>query len=186
MVFQEDALLRSRAMGGASGSAHWGGGGGARRGRAASPSRSPKRCSPTRTPRSPRARIPRDACDRACSAFDHAVGRSGPDLRRGFAVLSFVLEWLPLLVVGAPSRMSKLPMDWRIAYLEALESSRIGLLAMLMVAFKVPLCIPAFEEGDEVRLTALRSTSTDRAGAYFSRRCQGGVRAGRSIPSQRI
>src|SRR3954468_2441884 len=39
------------------------------------------------------------ACERAVSALDHATGRSSSDLRRGFAVLSALLEWLPLFVI---------------------------------------------------------------------------------------
>ena len=100
------------------------------------------------------------ACERAVSAFDRAIGRSSADLRRGFAVLSFVLEWLPLFIVGKPSRMSRLPIDERVRYLEALESSKVGLLTMLMVAFKVPLCIPAFEEDAELALTGFDRETT--------------------------
>jgi hypothetical protein len=59
--------------------------------------------------------------------------------------------------------MSRLPLERRVAYLEALESSRVGLLAMLLVAFKVPLSIPAFEEGDELASTGFdRPTTASR------------------------
>jgi hypothetical protein len=56
--------------------------------------------------------------------------------------------------------MSRLPLRARLAYLEALESSRVGLLSMLLVAFKVPLCIPAFEEGAELAMTGFDRAST--------------------------
>src|SRR5262249_6627904 len=78
---------------------------------------------------------------------------TSPGLRRGIAVLSLLLEWLPLFVIGALGRMSRLPIERRFAYFEALESSRFGLLAMLVVAFKVPLAVPAFEEAEELALT---------------------------------
>jgi hypothetical protein len=97
------------------------------------------------------------ACARGVDWLDDSLGRSSPDLRRGFAVLAFVLEWLPVFVVGAPGRMSRMPLDRRVAYLSALESSRIGWLSMLLVAFKVPLSLAAFEEGEE-----LASTGFDR------------------------
>jgi hypothetical protein len=99
-------------------------------------------------------------CDRAVSAFDRAIGQSSADLRRGFAVLGLLLEWLPLFVIGAPSRMSRLPLERRLAYFEALEASRIGLFAMLLVAFKVPLAIPAFEEAEELALTGFDRPDT--------------------------
>ena len=98
-----------------------------------------------------------EACARGVAWLDDALGRSSPDLRRGFALLSLALEWLPIFVVGAPGRMSRLPLDRRVAYLEALETSRVGWLSMLLVAFKVPLAIAAFEEGEE-----LASTGFDR------------------------
>jgi hypothetical protein len=99
-------------------------------------------------------------CDRAVSCFESSVGRSSADLRRGIAVLSLLLEWLPIFVIGAPSRMSRLPIARRVLYLEGLESSRIGLLAMLLVAFKVPLAIAAFEEAEELALTGFDRPDT--------------------------
>jgi hypothetical protein len=98
-----------------------------------------------------------EACERAVAGLDDSLARSSGELRRAFGVLAIVLELLPLLVIGVPRRMSRLPLERRLAYLEALESSRIGWFSMLLVAFKVPLCIPAFEEGEE-----LRSTGFDR------------------------
>jgi hypothetical protein len=103
---------------------------------------------------------PEKTLDRAVEALDRAVFRGSADVRRGFGVLSFALEWLPIFVIGAPSRMSQLSLGRRVHYLEALESSRIGLLAMLMVAFKVPLCIPAFEEPEELARTGFDRPST--------------------------
>ena len=103
---------------------------------------------------------PRELCERAVIAFDRSIGRGSKDLRRGFAVLTLALEIAPLLVIGAFSRMSRLPIDRRVAYLEALETSRIGLLSMLFVAFKVPLCIPAFEDGAELALTGFDRPTT--------------------------
>jgi hypothetical protein len=97
--------------------------------------------------------------------MDHSLGRSGADLRRGFVALSLLIELLPLFVVGAPSRMSKLPIARRVAYLEALEASRFSLFPLLLVAFKVPLCVPAFEDGEE-----LLSTGFDRASTASRRR----------------
>lgn len=93
------------------------------------------------------------ACARGVDWLDESLGSSSPDLRRGFAALSFALEWLPIFVVGAPARMSRMPLNRRVAYLEALETSRIGWLSMLLVAFKVPLALAAFEEGEELAST---------------------------------
>lgn len=95
----------------------------------------------------------REVCERAVRGLDRSVALASSDVRRAFGLLTILLEWLPLFVIGAPHRMSRLPIDARVRYLEALESHRIGLFAMLLVAFKVPLAIPAFEEGEELALT---------------------------------
>lgn len=92
-------------------------------------------------------------CARAADALSMSVGMASGDLRRGYAVLLTLIELLPLFVIGAPGRMSRLPLHRRVAYLEALETSRIGLLSMLFVAVKVPLCIPLFEEAEALALT---------------------------------
>src|SRR3954464_11000043 len=61
-----------------------------------------------------------ELCAHAVDNLDDAVGRSSPDLRRGFGFLAFLMEWLPLFVIRAPGRMTRLPLDRRLAYLEAL------------------------------------------------------------------
>lgn len=99
----------------------------------------------------------RAACDRAVVWLTSSAAFASGDLRRGLSFLTFVLQFLPVFVIGAPSRMTSLSLADRIRYLEALETHRIGLFAMLAIAFKVPMCIAAFEEGDE-----LASTGFDR------------------------
>lgn len=101
-----------------------------------------------------------DVCERAVTSLDLSLGQGSPELRRGFTLLAACLELLPLFVIGAFSRMSRLPLARRLAYLEALESSRVGLLAVLLLAFKVPLCIRAFEEGAELAMTGFDREST--------------------------
>ncbi|MEO7329114.1 MAG: hypothetical protein ABI193_11075 [Minicystis sp.] len=100
----------------------------------------------------------RALCDRAIAELDHAVGRSSSDLRRGFGLLTFLLDWLPLFVIGDFSRMSRLPLGRRITYLETMETSKFGWFPLLVVAIKVPLTIPAFEQEE-----LLRETGFDRA-----------------------
>ena len=101
-----------------------------------------------------------EVCARATTWLDHASGRASSDLRRGLNVLAWLLELLPLFVIGAFSRMSRLPVARRVAYLEALEKSRLGLLAMLLLAFKIPLGIVVFEEGEELTSTGFDRPST--------------------------
>jgi hypothetical protein len=96
-------------------------------------------------------------CERAVDGIDRLVGSASGAIRSGFAVFTLVLQILPLFVIGRFARMTSLALDERIRYLEALEHSRQGFIAMLFVAIKVPMTICAFEEGDE-----LRSTGFDR------------------------
>lgn len=110
-----------------------------------------------------------DVCTRATDWLDRAVGAASTDIHRGLFVLVWVLELLPLFVTGAFSRMSRLPLQARIEYLEALERSRFGLLTMLLIAFKVPMTIAVFEEGAE-----LASTGFDRPSLIANRRLGSG------------
>lgn len=100
------------------------------------------------------------ACDRAVAWLDDALGRGSTDLRRGFFVLTIAMELAPLFVIGALSRASRLSLADRVRYLSGLENSSIGWLSLLLVAFKVPLSIPAFEEGDELSSTGFDRPST--------------------------
>lgn len=116
-----------------------------------------------------------EVCERAVSWLDHSVGRASSDLRRGFNVLAWLLELGPIIVIRAFSRMSRLPVARRIHYLETLEKSRIGLFAMLLLAFKVPMGIAVFEEGEE-----LASTGFDRPSTTARRRLPVSKREGSS------
>jgi hypothetical protein len=74
--------------------------------------------------------------------------------------LTLCLQLLPLFVIGAPRRMTSLSLADRVRFLSALEASRFGLLTMLVVAFKVPMGMVAFEEGDELRSIGFDRPST--------------------------
>lgn len=94
-----------------------------------------------------------ELAERVVDEFDVMIGAGSIDLRRGFSFLVLAIEWLPLFVIGAFSRASRLPLARRLAYLQALEHSRIGLITMLFVGLKLPLTMLAFETGPELRLT---------------------------------
>ena len=100
------------------------------------------------------------ACERAASWLTLATGGASGDLRRSFGLLTLCLQLLPLFMIGVPRRMTSLSLADRVRYLEALERSRVGLLAMLLTAFKVPLCMAAFEEGEELASTGFDRPST--------------------------
>ena len=57
------------------------------------------------------------------------------------------------LTAWAFSRASRLPLARRVYYLDKLEHCKIALLAMLLVAFKLPITMIAYEMGPELRLT---------------------------------
>lgn len=107
--------------------------------------------------------------DLAVLWLTRATGNSSTDVRRGFGFLALCLQLLPLFVIGVPRRMTSLTLADRIRYLEALEQSRVGLLAMLVLAFKVPMCIAAFEDGGELRAMGFdRPSTTARRSLAFA------------------
>jgi len=95
----------------------------------------------------------RELCERITEEFDLLIGAGSGDLRRGYRLFSWLIEWLPVFFVGTLARASRLPLARRLAYLDRLEHARIGLLAALLVAFKLPLTIIAFEQAPELRVT---------------------------------
>ena len=94
-----------------------------------------------------------ELCDRITEEFDLLIGAASGDLRRGYRLFSWLIEWLPIFFLGTLSRASRLPLPRRLAYLDRLEHASIGLLATLLVAFKLPLTIIAFEQAPELRVT---------------------------------
>jgi hypothetical protein len=111
---------------------------------------------------------PRELTDRVADELDLLIGAGSSDLVRGFRILAWLVEWLPIVVIGALSRASRLPLARRVRYLESLEHAKLALLSTLLVGFKIPITMLAFELGPELRLTGFdRATiSTPRlAGA---------------------
>jgi hypothetical protein len=96
---------------------------------------------------------PPELVDRVADEFDLLIGAGSADLCRGFRILAWVIEWLPIVVIGAFSRASRLPLARRVAYLQGLEQAKIALLATLLVAFKLPLTMLVFELDPELKLT---------------------------------
>lgn len=105
------------------------------------------------------------ALDHCVDTLDRWLGHASPELAKGFVALSLAMEALPLAVIGKPARCTRLSLADRVHYLEALEGHRSGLFAMLAVAFKVPLCVPIFEQAD-----GLAETGFDRPTLAHRRR----------------
>jgi len=108
---------------------------------------------------------PPSLTERVADEFDLLLGAGSIDLRRGFVLLAFLVEWLPIVVLGEFSRASRLSVARRLAYLYRLEHAKFALLATLFVAFKLPLTMIAFELEPE-----LGSTGFDRATISTARR----------------
>jgi len=104
-----------------------------------------------------------EVVERAVDELDLLVGAGSSDLHRGFRLLAWIIEWIPLFVIGAFSRASRLPLTRRLAYLEAVDRSRLPLLPTLLVVFKLPLTMITLEIDPELRLTGLdRATIATR------------------------
>ena len=96
---------------------------------------------------------PRELTDRVADELDLLIGAGSDALCRGFRILAWLIEWLPIVLIGAFSRASRLSLARRVHYLEKLEHAKIALLATLLVGFKLPIIMIAFELGPELRLT---------------------------------
>lgn len=105
------------------------------------------------------------AVERSLAWVRAALSATTSGLSPAFALLVVLLELLPPFFIGRFSRMSRLPLAERIEYLETLEQHRFGLFSLLFTAIKVPVTIPAFEAGEE-----LRDTGFDRPSLSSRRR----------------
>jgi hypothetical protein len=94
-----------------------------------------------------------ELAERITDEFDLLIGAGSVDLRRGYLVLAWLIDWAPVFFIGVLSRASRLPLARRLEYLDRLEHAKIALVATLLVAFKIPLTILAFEQSPELGLT---------------------------------
>jgi hypothetical protein len=106
---------------------------------------------------------PAALAERVADEFDLLVGAGSSDLRRGFTLLAFLVEWFPIFVLGEISRASRLPLARRLAYLHQLEHAKFALVATLFVAFKLPLTMIAYELGPELVATGYDRTTISTA-----------------------
>jgi four helix bundle protein len=101
--------------------------------------------------------------ERVVDELDRAVGAGSADLQRGLGAVCFAIDSLPPIIVQSFSRMTSLGLAARVSYLEALESSRVGLLATFVVALKIPLVMCAYEVGEELAMTGFDRDSLSTA-----------------------
>lgn len=103
-------------------------------------------------------------CERIVGELALWIASGSSNVLTGFRLFFVLLEVLPPFAVGRFARMTRLPLAERVDYLEALERSRVGLIASLFVAVKLPLCALAYEGGDSLSLTGF-----DRGGIAVRR-----------------
>jgi hypothetical protein len=121
---------------------------------------------------------PAEHCRQVVEGVDISIGAASRQARRSWRLGLWLVEFLPLLIIGRPRRMSHLPLSRRVHYLEQLEASRFGLLAALLGGLKVTICIHAFEQPQE-----LASTGFDRP-HLASRRKLSVVQPERTSPAE--
>lgn len=90
--------------------------------------------------------------DRIIAEYDLLVGAGSLTLRSGMKVLARVVNRLPSVVLGEFVPMTELTLPERIVYLEGLENARVGLMATAVIAFKIPLSMLAYEQGEGLAL----------------------------------
>jgi predicted dinucleotide-utilizing enzyme len=98
--------------------------------------------------------------DRVVEEVDYMIGAGSADIHRGFEVLCRAINRSPTLVLASVSTLSELPLAERIEVLQRLESSRIGIISTLLVAFKIPISMAAYEVGPELEMTGFDRKDT--------------------------
>lgn len=96
----------------------------------------------------PRAEV----VNRVIDEYDVLIGAGSLTMRTGIKGLLRVLNRLPALVLGEFLRMTDLTLPERVVFLEALENSRVGLMATAVIAIKIPLTMLAYEQGEGLEL----------------------------------
>lgn len=102
-------------------------------------------------------------CEQVVDSYDLAVGNCSLQLRLAIPGLLRALNWLPAVVLKRPVAMTALPLAERIRYLDGLERHDWAPFTMLLIASKIPMVVPAFEEGDKLAMTGFdRPTTASR------------------------
>lgn len=91
--------------------------------------------------------------------FDEQLGAGSSDVRRGINLLCNMMERMPLVIIGSVSRMTELTLSERVAFLETMENARVGLVATMIVALKVPITMHAYESGEMLAMTGFTRPS---------------------------
>ena len=93
-----------------------------------------------------------DVVEDIINQFDLLVGAGSVTLRAGLNALTRVVNRLTTVELGVLVPMTELTLPERVMYLEALEDSRVGLLATTAIAFKIPLSMIAYERPEGLAL----------------------------------
>jgi hypothetical protein len=103
-------------------------------------------------------------CARVVNSFSLSLGGCSVQLRLAIPALFRAVDALPPVLIGRYLNMTRLPLDERVRFLDALEHSDNGLFSLLLAGAKVPLTMSAYEEGEALKLTGFDrpSTSTPR------------------------
>ncbi len=101
--------------------------------------------------------------DEIVADMDDWLGHTSPAMPLGFRAILWIVDLLPLFVIGAFARMRSLGLAERIHFLERLEAAKIGLLTTAMTALKIPVSFVAYETGEALHLTGFdRPSLTSR------------------------
>jgi hypothetical protein len=89
----------------------------------------------------------REVVERSVQKLDLWLGSGSLQLQSGFLALCGAMQASPLYTIRRAKPFTRLGLEDRLHVLERLEEHEVGLLTMLLTAFKVPLVTAAFEEG---------------------------------------
>lgn len=94
--------------------------------------------------------LPADRLTWLLTDLESFLGHAGPRTRGLFVLVVAVLEWLPLVVLGRATRLSRLSSTARLEFLERLER---GPFAILLALPKAAMSLTYYEHPDALKET---------------------------------
>ena len=94
--------------------------------------------------------LPADRLTWLLTDLESFLGHAGPRTRGLFVLVVAVLEWLPLVVLGRATRLSRLSSSARLEFLERLER---GPFAILLALPKAAMSLTYYEHPDALKET---------------------------------
>jgi hypothetical protein len=83
---------------------------------------------------------------------DALVSTASRESRAGLRFMLWFIRWSPILLFFSLSTFEGLTVDRRVAVLDRMDRSRVGLIALMLVAYRTLLTMVFYEDPEELKL----------------------------------